>query len=135
MAAAVAPLGFIGVADALVTKNWNVNSGNWNALFVRHADSSVAWYGHLKNGSLTPKVLGDPVATGEVLGIVASSGSSTGPHLHFELHDAAGGLLDPWAGSCNRFNPDSEKEIVWGDQTFEEMMIGFFLYKVPVSGS
>lgn len=32
----------------------------------------------------------------------------------------------------NRFNPDSEKEIGWGDQTFEEMMMGFFLYKVPV---
>jgi hypothetical protein len=31
----------------------------------------------------------------------------------------------------NKFNPDPEKEVTWGDQTFEEMMIGFFLYKVP----
>ena len=31
----------------------------------------------------------------------------------------------------NRFNPDSEKEVKWGDQTYEEMMMGFFLYKVP----
>ena len=33
----------------------------------------------------------------------------------------------------NKFNPDSGKEISWGDQTFEEMMIGFFLYKIPVT--
>jgi hypothetical protein len=28
----------------------------------------------------------------------------------------------------NRFNPDPNKEVRWGDQTFEEMMIGFFDY-------
>ena len=35
----------------------------------------------------------------------------------------------------NRFNPDPTKEVRWGDQTFEEMMIGFVLYKVPVAGA
>jgi hypothetical protein len=32
----------------------------------------------------------------------------------------------------NKFNPDPTKEVHWGDQTFQEMMIGFFNYKVPV---
>ena len=32
----------------------------------------------------------------------------------------------------NKFNPDPSKTVRWGDQTFEEMMIGFFNYKVPV---
>jgi hypothetical protein len=31
----------------------------------------------------------------------------------------------------NKFNPDPTKEVRWGDQTFQEMMIGFFNYKVP----
>ena len=31
----------------------------------------------------------------------------------------------------NKWNPDATKDVRWGDQTFEEMMIGFFLYKVP----
>jgi hypothetical protein len=31
----------------------------------------------------------------------------------------------------NKFNPDPSKEVKWGDQTFEEMMIGFFTYTVP----
>ena len=26
----------------------------------------------------------------------------------------------------NKFNPDPTKAVKWGDQTFEEMMIGFF---------
>ena len=32
----------------------------------------------------------------------------------------------------NKYNPDPTKTVHWGDQTFEEMMIGFFNYKVPV---
>ncbi len=32
----------------------------------------------------------------------------------------------------NKYNPDPSKEVKWGDQTFQEMMIGFFNYKVPV---
>jgi len=31
----------------------------------------------------------------------------------------------------NKFNPDPTKEIRWGEQTWEEMMIGFFTYTVP----
>jgi hypothetical protein len=32
----------------------------------------------------------------------------------------------------NKYNPDPTKNVRWGEQTFEEMMIGFFNYKVPV---
>ena len=31
----------------------------------------------------------------------------------------------------NKYNPDPSKEVKWGDQTWEEMMIGFFTYTVP----
>jgi len=31
----------------------------------------------------------------------------------------------------NKFNPDAAKEVRWGEQTWEEMMIGFFTYTVP----
>ena len=31
----------------------------------------------------------------------------------------------------NKFNPDPAKEVRWGEQTWEEMMIGFFTYTVP----
>ncbi|MBM3813062.1 MAG: thiol-disulfide isomerase [Acidimicrobiia bacterium] len=32
----------------------------------------------------------------------------------------------------NKYNPDPSKEVRWGDQTWEEMMIGWFTYTVPV---
>jgi hypothetical protein len=32
----------------------------------------------------------------------------------------------------NLFNPDPESEVRWGNQTWEEMMIGFFTYVVPL---
>jgi len=78
------------------------NSNAANFVFIRHDDGSVAWYMHLKSGSLTAKGIGDPVAAGEFLGIVGSSGSSTAPHLHFEVYDSQNRLVDPWAGACNR---------------------------------
>ena len=31
---------------------------------------------------------------------------------------------------ANRFNPDSTSSVRWGDQTWEEMMIGYFTYMV-----
>jgi murein DD-endopeptidase MepM/ murein hydrolase activator NlpD len=85
--------------------------GNWNAVYVEHADGSIAWYGHLKDGSLTGKSVGDAVNKGEYLGIVASSGCSTGPHLHFEVYEQLpynhGNLVDPYSGACNNTNGSS----------------------------
>jgi mono/diheme cytochrome c family protein len=34
--------------------------------------------------------------------------------------------------AANKFNPDPSKDVKWGDQTFEEMMIGFWSTVVPV---
>ena len=78
----------------------------WNAVYVRHADGSVAWYGHLKSGSLTSKQVGNSVVTGEFLGVMGSSGNSTGPHLHFEVwtDDNLTKLVDPFGGPCNALN-------------------------------
>lgn len=81
--------------------------GSWNAVYVQHADGSVAWYGHMKKNSLTTKPVGQTVAKGEYLGIVASSGCSTGPHLHLEVYDSGNNLIDPYQGACNGLNPDS----------------------------
>lgn len=35
----------------------------------------------------------------------------------------------------NKANPDPTKEVRWGDQTWEEMMIGWFSYTVPASAA
>lgn len=85
---------------------WNENN-HWNAVYIQHVDGSVAWYGHLKKGLLTTKNVGATVAAGEYLGVVGSSGFSTGPHLHFEIYDSDDNLIDPFAGQCNNLNGNS----------------------------
>lgn len=99
---AAAPGTIVYKQDGHDDRSCDIDSGgSWNAVYVRHADNSVAWYGHLKNGSLTSKGVGDTVTTGEVLGVVGSSGNSTGPHLHLELYDSGANLVDPYADQCN----------------------------------
>jgi murein DD-endopeptidase MepM/ murein hydrolase activator NlpD len=101
--------------------------GNWNGVFLRHPDGSQSWYGHMANGSVTTKNVGDAVVTGEHLGIVASSGSSGGPHLHFEVHDSADMVIDPWRGTCNLTTPDSWwlAQLPYNNSAVNRLMTGF----------
>ena len=61
-----------------------------------------------------------------------------GYELKTPIHMAKGTKIECTAhfdnSPNNKFNPDPAKEVRWGDQTWEEMMIGFVLYKVPASG-
>ncbi len=99
---AAAPGVIIFRQDGQFDRSCESNNNPWNAVYVQHEDGSIAWYGHMKSNSLTPKRAGESVAVGEYLGIVGSSGNSTGPHLHFELYDASGQLVDPYQGPCNQ---------------------------------
>lgn len=101
-------------SDGQYDRSCDFNSNYWNAVYVQHNDGSVAWYGHLKNGSLTTKNVGDMVTQGEYIGVVGSSGNSTGPHLHLEIWEDSTyqNLIDPYAGACN----DTVSESWWEDQ-------------------
>jgi len=72
-----------------------------NYVIIEHADGSRAYYWHMKNGSVTDLPIGSAVNAGTLLGNVGSSGFSTGPHLHFEIHDASGNVVEPHSGTCN----------------------------------
>ncbi|WP_296382375.1 peptidoglycan DD-metalloendopeptidase family protein [Winogradskyella sp.] len=110
---AAAPGQIIYKSDGEFDRSCNFNTTTpWNAVYVQHSDGSVTMYGHMKNGSTTSKNVGDMVTEGEYLGIVGSSGVSTGPHLHFEVYEGVvnnilTGLIDPYFGSCNSMNVDS----------------------------
>ena len=87
-------------------------TGGGNMIALQHADGRVTFYAHMKYNSLTSKTIGQTVAQGEFLGLVASSGNSSGPHLHFEVREASvnGKWIDPNAG------PYSQAESLWANQ-------------------
>ncbi len=83
-----------------------------NYVILLHSDGSTSWYWHMKSGSVTSLPIGSVVTVGTYLGKVGSSGSSTGPHLHFEVHTGNGSntpVIDPFykTGGCNLLNNSS----------------------------
>lgn len=79
-----------------------------NLVVLTHANGFRTRYLHLMAGSLRVDE-GDAVDCGTVLGLVGSSGRSAQPHLHFEVLDPAGALIDPYAGEF------SQPESYWAD--------------------
>lgn len=65
--------------------------GYGNLIKVAHAGDAETWYAHASRIDVS---VGDYVNQGDVIGRVGSTGLSTGPHLHFELHEG-GEALDP----------------------------------------
>ncbi len=82
--------------------------GDWNGVVIRHTDAAgtLAYYAHMKNGSLTSRNVGDFVNAGDYLGLVGSSGFSSHPHLHFEFQipGLSPVFQEPHAGSCRSGN-------------------------------
>ena len=65
--------------------------GYGNYIVIAHAGRMITLYGHLDQLLVH---VGQVVHAGQVIGLEGSTGNSTGPHLHFELH-VAGLLTDP----------------------------------------
>jgi len=80
-----------------------------NYVKLVHADGTETWYWHLKQDSVLVAP-GDHVVCGRPLGLVGSSGYSSMPHVHFEVVDSSGAVLDPYAG------PLSQPDSLWVEQ-------------------
>ncbi|MGI8842091.1 MAG: M23 family metallopeptidase [Gemmatimonadaceae bacterium] len=59
-----------------------------NVVVIETGDGQFTSYAHLAPGSLSVKA-GDRVAQGASIGLIGNSGNSLGPHLHFQVSDAA----------------------------------------------
>jgi murein DD-endopeptidase MepM/ murein hydrolase activator NlpD len=66
-----------------IVKIENYDRGNGRYVLVDHGNGFITKYAHMKK-SLVQK--GDTVERGQVIGLVGSTGRSTGPHVHYEIH-------------------------------------------------
>lgn len=87
------------VADGVVTEV-SENSRSGALVGIKHvrSDGSVffSYYLHQYMDKILVKT-GEHVTAGQRIGAVGSNGWSTGPHLHFEIHDSDDKPVDPQA--------------------------------------
>lgn len=81
-------------ADGVIEKaGWN-NGGYGNVVDIRHNDGSMTRYGH--NSKILVQA-GQQVHQGDTIALMGSTGFSTGPHSHFEIHPSGKGAVNPIA--------------------------------------
>jgi murein DD-endopeptidase MepM/ murein hydrolase activator NlpD len=106
-------------ADGRVTTAGNKSNGYGNHVIINHGFGYETLYGHMvrvkvRNGQI--------VKRGEVIGWVGSTGKSTGPHLHYEVHKG-GRNIDPIYFFYNDLTPEQYQQILKlaasGNQSFD----------------
>lgn len=67
-------------AGVVLTSTYNSSYGNY--VVISHANGESTLYAHMSKRLVSE---GDKVTQGQTIGLVGTTGSSTGNHLHFEV--------------------------------------------------
>lgn len=89
-------------ADGRISLAGNAGDGYGNHVIINHGYGYQTLYGHMVK--VKGKV-GQNVKRGEVIGWVGSTGKSTGPHCHYEVHKN-GNKIDPVYFFYNDISPE-----------------------------
>jgi murein DD-endopeptidase MepM/ murein hydrolase activator NlpD len=80
---------FASDSGTVITSTYNSNYGNY--VVIDHGNGMTTLYAHLSSRSVSNGV---SVTRGQVIGLIGSTGISTGPHLHFEV-SVGGSRVNP----------------------------------------
>ena len=75
----------IASGDGIIHRNRPNPTGYGNYLIIKHKDNKHTLYAH--KYQLSNFREGSTVKAGQVIGKIGTTGVSTGPHLHFEIHE------------------------------------------------
>jgi murein DD-endopeptidase MepM/ murein hydrolase activator NlpD len=88
-------------ADGVVITAGNTSNGYGNHVVINHGYGYETLYGHMFRVKASP---GQHVKRGDLIGYVGSTGKSTGPHCHYEVHKN-GRKIDPVYFFYNDLSP------------------------------
>ena len=89
-------------ADGIVSISGNKGNGYGNHVVINHGYGYQTLYGHMVKVKANA---GQKISRGEVIGWVGSTGKSTGPHCHYEVHKN-GNKIDPVYFFYNDLTPE-----------------------------
>ncbi len=95
-------------ADGTVSIAGNKGNGYGNHVIINHGYGYQTLYGHMVKVKSNQ---GQKVSRGEVIGWVGSTGKSTGPHCHYEVHKN-GNKIDPVYFFYNDLTPEQFDRIL-----------------------
>jgi len=95
-------------AEGTVRVSGNTGNGYGNHVVINHGYGYETLYGHMVRVKARS---GEQVKRGEVIGWVGSTGKSTGPHCHYEVHKS-GNKIDPVYFFYNDLSPDQFDRIL-----------------------
>jgi murein DD-endopeptidase MepM/ murein hydrolase activator NlpD len=97
--------------DGKVIESGYNSSGFGNVVMIDHGNGLVSIYGHLSKLNVP---VGINVKRGDMIGLSGSTGTSSGPHLHYQINKSGHGV-----NAINYFNNDMSEE------EFNEMIQAF----------
>lgn len=95
-------------ANGVVTTAGNMANGYGNHVVINHGYGYETLYGHMFKVKARP---GSRVKRGEIIGYVGSTGKSTGPHCHYEVHKN-GRPIDPVYFFYNDLTPEQFNQML-----------------------
>ena len=126
-------LSVYAVADGYISRIKISTFGNGKAIYINHPNGYTSVYGHLQmaNGDIEQYIKNTHykeknfeiemffkpdemlVKKGQIIGFSGNTGSSEGPHLHFEFRDSKTEfVINPMLFGYDKFSKDSKKPTV-----------------------
>lgn len=98
------------------------NGGAGNEVIIDHGGGFKSIYMHMENNSLLVKT-GDHVEHGQVLGLMGTTGNSTGDHLHFAIH-LNGTPVNPY----DYVDPDNPRPVLTSLNNVSTTLVDYLLF-------
>ncbi len=85
------------VVDGTISRQYFDYAGSLSGNGLRVAQPNGTYFTYLHLSAFADGIgVGVPVTAGQLIGYVGMTGNAATPHLHFEVHPAAGGAVNPY---------------------------------------